>query len=327
SDVGMSLARVSDRPQLPYSFVVIDNSTPNAWALPGGKIAINRGLLVELKNEAELAAVLSHEIVHAAARHSAKALERSTLLGAGLAGINTYISNQRYSSVVMGSLSTGFTLITYQYSRNNELEADEYSMKYMVRAGYDAQAAGTLQEKFVQLSEGKNQQWLGGLFATHPPSRQRVEALKGHIKKYPPTGDLGVKEFEKVMRPLNNSEDTYDDIDEGFSSVKGGDIAKGFASGRQAVKTMPKEPMAHALLGDAEYARGNNEKAIISYDKAIELNDHHFYYYLKRGIVKYETEDYDGAHEDLSKSMELLPTSEAYDILGRIYFLRDNNDK
>ena len=71
SEIGQRLARVADR-SLPYEFVIIDDSTPNAWALPGGKIAVNRGLLTKLNSEAELAAVLSHEIVHAAARHSAK---------------------------------------------------------------------------------------------------------------------------------------------------------------------------------------------------------------------------------------------------------------
>ena len=84
-DVGQRLAAVSDR-ALPYEFVVLDNSVPNAWALPGGKIAVNRGLLVELDSEAELAAVLGHEIVHAAARHGALAMQRGLLLqGAVLA--------------------------------------------------------------------------------------------------------------------------------------------------------------------------------------------------------------------------------------------------
>ncbi len=84
NEVGQKLAAVSDRP-LPYEFVVLNNPVPNAWALPGGKIAVNVGLLSELKNEAELAAVLGHEIVHAAARHGAKAQERGTLMQVGLA--------------------------------------------------------------------------------------------------------------------------------------------------------------------------------------------------------------------------------------------------
>lgn len=66
--MGQTLAELSDRPEIPYEFVVLDNAIPNAWALPGGKIAINRGLLVQLDDEAELAAVLGHEIVQAAVR-------------------------------------------------------------------------------------------------------------------------------------------------------------------------------------------------------------------------------------------------------------------
>src|SRR5690606_25176757 len=84
NEVGQKLAAVADR-QLPYEFVVLNNPVPNAWALPGGKIAVNVGLLAELKNEAELAAVIGHEIVHAAARHGAKAQERGTIMQVGLA--------------------------------------------------------------------------------------------------------------------------------------------------------------------------------------------------------------------------------------------------
>ena len=86
-EVGQKLAAVSDR-KLPYEFHVINNSVPNAWALPGGKIAINRGLLVELDSEAELAAVLGHEVTHAAAKHSAQQMSRGMLLqGAVLATV------------------------------------------------------------------------------------------------------------------------------------------------------------------------------------------------------------------------------------------------
>src|SRR5688500_5880343 len=94
SEVGQRLAAVSDRP-LDYEFVVLNNGVPNAWALPGGKIAVNRGLLIELNNEAELAAVLGHEIVHAAAAHGAQAVTRGTLLqGAMVVGAIATRNNQ-----------------------------------------------------------------------------------------------------------------------------------------------------------------------------------------------------------------------------------------
>jgi predicted Zn-dependent protease len=91
----MKLVKVSDRPNLPFEFVVINDSVPNAWALPGGKLAINRGLLTELKSEAELAAVLGHEIVHAAARHGARSVEQGTLLAAGAAIIGALTADKR----------------------------------------------------------------------------------------------------------------------------------------------------------------------------------------------------------------------------------------
>lgn len=78
--VGQKLARVSDRPDLPFEFVVLNSSVPNAWALPGGKIAINRGLLAKLEDEAQLASVLGHEIVHAAARHSVQRMQQAQLI-------------------------------------------------------------------------------------------------------------------------------------------------------------------------------------------------------------------------------------------------------
>ena len=96
NEVGQKLARVSDR-KLPYEFSVINDSTPNAWALPGGKIAINRGLLVELGSEAELAAVLGHEIVHAAARHTAQGIQRGWLLDGTLMAAGIALGGQRLS--------------------------------------------------------------------------------------------------------------------------------------------------------------------------------------------------------------------------------------
>ena len=93
--VGARIVKVSDR-QLPYEFSVINDSSPNAWALPGGKISINRGLLVELKNEAELAAVLAHEVVHAAARHGAQSMERSVFLQGALIAAGVTLGDSAY---------------------------------------------------------------------------------------------------------------------------------------------------------------------------------------------------------------------------------------
>ena len=134
--VGQKLAAVSGS-DLPYEFVVLNNSLPNAWALPGGKVAINRGLLTALNNEAELAAVLGHEVVHAAARHGAKQIERGLLLQGLLLGAAVGTYDKTYAAGVLVGAQLAAGLIGQKYSRDAEREADFYGTRFMARAGYD----------------------------------------------------------------------------------------------------------------------------------------------------------------------------------------------
>ena len=136
--VGKQLADVSGV-NLPYEFIVLNNSVPNAWALPGGKIAINRGLLTELGSEAELAAVLGHEIVHAAARHTAKQMSRGMLMQ-GLVVVTSVATNDSsYGDLAVGGANMAAQLSMMKYGRGAELESDKYGMRYMSKAGYDPQ--------------------------------------------------------------------------------------------------------------------------------------------------------------------------------------------
>ncbi|WP_290653081.1 M48 family metalloprotease, partial [Aquisalimonas sp.] len=121
--VGQRLAEEADR-DLPYEFTVLNSSVPNAWALPGGKIAINRGLLTEMDSEAELASVLGHEIVHAAARHGAQRQSQQVLLqGAVLASgvaVGIATDRQEYAAVALLAGGLGAQLISQKYSRDAE---------------------------------------------------------------------------------------------------------------------------------------------------------------------------------------------------------------
>ncbi len=166
--VGQKLAAVSDR-DLPYEFVVLNNSVPNAWALPGGKIAVNRGLLTEFDNEGELAAVLGHEIVHAAARHGAKGVERGMLLQGAVITTGLLARDSDYAGLILGGAQLAAGLLSQKYGRDAERESDYYGIQYMSRAGYDPRAAVSLQEVFVRLSGKRSSDWISGLFASHPP--------------------------------------------------------------------------------------------------------------------------------------------------------------
>lgn len=317
NEVGQKLVKVSDRPNLPFEFVVINDSVPNAWALPGGKLAINRGLLTELKSEAELAAVLSHEIVHAAARHGASSMERGILLSAGAAIISVLAADNRHSDLIDFAAAGGATLLTLRFSREHELEADHYGMDYMVRAGYDPKAAVELQETFVRLSGDKSSGWLAGMFATHPPSQERVEANRSKAATLPANLFRGEDVYKRKLAFLIKSKPAYAAHDEGRKALEK-DPAQALAKADQAIKLEPREAMFHALRGDALKKLGRAAEAEHEYGEAIKRNDDYYAYYLNRGLTRSRLGNKAGAQSDLERANALLPTAAAHYVLGNL---------
>ncbi len=322
--VGQKLAAVADR-KLPYEFVVLNNSVPNAWALPGGKIAINRGLLTELQNEAELAAVLGHEIVHAAARHGAKAQERGTLMQAGLAAATIGAAvggvDQNLAGVMIQGAGVGAQMIQMKYGRDQELESDLYGMKYMKAAGYDPAGAVTLQETFVRLSEAggaKQQNWMEGLFASHPPSTERVARNKQTADELGLGGDLGADRYQAAMKPLRELKPAYDKYDQAVAAARKKDFATAKNLANEAAKAVPKEGRFHELLGELELAEKQPKNAVPHYEKAMSLNPGYFGSYLGAGVAQLQLGDKAKAEQLLTKSAELLPTAPAAYYLGNI---------
>ncbi len=311
NQIGQKLVAVSDR-QLPYEFVVINNSVPNAWALPGGKIGINRGLLVELNNEAELAAVLGHEIVHAAARHSAKKIETNMAISLGLVvlGVSQRDNTAGKAALIAGGV--GAALLGQKYSRDAESEADKYGVQYMAKAGYDPNAAVTLQETFVRLSKGNNPNWLEGLFASHPPSMERVEANRIHAKQwYRPGLTLGEQRYKERIAGIVKAKPAYDKYDESAQAANKKDYNKAHSLIDQAIVIEPREALFYALKGDIYDVQKNPKAAINQYDKAINRNPDLFYFYLQRGMSYKDVGDKERARADLKKSYQLLPTKQA----------------
>jgi beta-barrel assembly-enhancing protease len=324
--VGQKLAAVSDR-KLPYEVCVINNSTPNAWALPGGKIAVNRGLLTELKSEAELAAVVSHEMVHAAARHGAKAMERGLLLQGAVMAAGIAVSDSRYAALGIIGSQLAATLVTQKYSRDAEKEADAYGMNYMAKAGYDPNAAISLQEVFVRLSEQKRQDWLGGLFSSHPPSRERVEANRKKALALGVGGVLEADRFKTATDHLAKTKEAYKAHDEGRKALSEGRTQEALALGQKALKIEPREGLFHALIGDARYVQKNYPEALTQYNRAIEKNPKFFQFYVQRGLAKQKLNDGPGARSDLENSLKLLPTATAYKALGDISLASGQREK
>jgi beta-barrel assembly-enhancing protease len=324
STVGQRLAAQSPV-SLPYEFVVLNNSVPNAWALPGGKIAINRGLLVELRNEAELAAVLGHEIVHAAARHGAKSIERGLLLQSAVMAAQISASGVPIGDTLVQGVQTGAALINQKYGRDAEREADYYGIRYLAQAGYDPHAAVTLQETFVRLSQSNSAQaqtWLDGLFASHPPSTERVQNNRQQVEVLRSegftNGEYGADRYQAAVRTLKQNGPAYEQQTLAKKAMFDGQYDVALKHIDAALELQSAEAQFHGLRGDIRLRQGRYEDAIVNYDRAVGLDAEFFAYYLGRGVAASRLKQMPSAQRDLNQSLKLLPTTIAYLELGKI---------
>ncbi|MCK7544595.1 M48 family metalloprotease [Marinobacter bryozoorum] len=317
-EVGNKMAQVSDRPDLPYEFAVLNSSVPNAWALPGGKIAINRGLLVKLDDEAQLASVLGHEIVHAAARHSVQRMQQGMLLSAGMAGLGLALGDNEWGGLIMGGAAIGSQLALAQYSQSHELESDRFGIEYMVEAGYDPQAAVELQELFLELSEGRSSGFLDGLFATHPPSQKRVEENHRLARELGTGGIRNRDRYQRMIAEAKRLQPAYDLHDEGLKLAGEKNYQAALAKVNQAVKMAPREAAFHATRARLHEAMNNPEKAEADFNRAVELYPEMFSYRLYRGLYRLDKGNLQGAQADLEASAQVVPTTIAYLRLGDI---------
>ena len=323
ASVGKRLADQSDL-ALPYEFVVLNSSVPNAWALPGGKIAVNRGLLLELDSEAELAAVLGHEIVHAAAGHGAQAMQRSMILQGVLLATTVAAQRSDYSDLAIGAASVGAQLLNQRYSRDAELEADYYGMGYLASAGYDPEAAVALQETFVRLAEGQDESWVGGLFASHPPSQERVDRNRSTAAALATDGVLERERFEAASSNLRRNQPAYAAYDEGRIALVENRLQDATQLADEAVQLVPEEAHFHALLGDIDVRQDRLTAAVDHYADAIALNDEFFYYHLHKGLAHQALSQPDAAQADLEASIVLFATADAHFALGALAESRGN---
>ena len=327
SEIGQRLARVADR-SLPYEFVIIDDSTPNAWALPGGKIAVNRGLLTKLNSEAELAAVLSHEIVHAAARHSAKSIERGMLLSSVIGIASSAIDQNagNYGRIFDNGAQLGAQLgaqfIVSSYGREAELESDAYGMIYMMRAGFDPEAAVSLQETFVQLSKGQSNNWLDGMLASHPPSQERVEKNRDTAQRLKQAArqdlTLGFDRYQSKLNRLSQQSQAYNQTQTALIALKEGDLSKAQSEIQTALEQSQSEAQIHSAAGQIAMARQEFRQAQTHFSAAIKINPNHFRYFLGRGLAAKALKQTDAARADLQQSQALFSSQAAAQALAEL---------
>lgn len=186
-DLGQRLAAASERPGLPWSVKVVDDPSINAFALPGGFVYVTRGIMAHLRSEAELVAVLGHEIGHVTARHSASQMSEQTLaMGGLLVGMMVEPELQRFSGLAQQALG----LLFLKFGRDDENQADELGLRYMTRADYDPrqmlEVFGVLDSVTRAQGGGRMPDWL----STHPSPGNRIARIQDRIAATTASGSV-----------------------------------------------------------------------------------------------------------------------------------------
>lgn len=182
--VGNAVAGNSKRSTIPYQFAVLESPVQNAFAVPGGVIFVSKALVAILDNEAELAAVLAHEVGHVAAKHALKSTQRAQLIS----GVGTITAasvggdkGKKLASTI-GDMQA--VLFDKGLDKEMEYEADQAAMEAAYRTGYDPSAMIRVLEKLQKL-EASSKDKKGSWFSTHPPLSERIARLHAQLKKYP----------------------------------------------------------------------------------------------------------------------------------------------
>ncbi len=199
-DLGARLAATSERPNLPWTFRIVDDPVVNAFALPGGFVYVTRGILAHLRSEAQLAAVVGHEIGHVTARHSVSQMSKQQLAQFGLA-VGTIVSPefQRYSGLASAALGVLFL----KYSRDDERQADDLGLRYLRRGNYDPREMPDVFTMLDRVSQaggsGRVPEWL----ATHPNPENRREHIAQQIAALPQDSGGATVNHEPYLRRLD----------------------------------------------------------------------------------------------------------------------------
>ncbi|MCL7971351.1 MAG: M48 family metalloprotease [marine benthic group bacterium] len=193
--VGQAMAAVSERPDLPWSFKVVDDPVINAFALPGGPVYLARGIMAHFNSEAEMASVLGHEIGHITARHSVEQISRAQLMQIGLVASVVLVPELRPFGDALGG---GLSMLFLKFGRDDESQSDQLGFRYMTRLGYDPQGAVDMFE-ILERQRDTSGNTVPEWQSTHPDPGNRVLAAEQRIASSQIEGGI-VRDDEYLRR-------------------------------------------------------------------------------------------------------------------------------
>jgi len=308
---GKKISTLTHRPQMPYSFQGVNAAYVNAYAFPGGSIAATRGILVELKNEAELAALLGHEIGHVNARHTAEQMSKGVLTNALIGGIATVAGTQ---SSGLGSLASqlgmiGAGALLAHYSRDNEREADSLGLEYMVKAGYNPNGFVGLMDMLRSTSKHKPNA-IELMFSTHPMSDERYRtAVQSVQTQYRQAQNLPLYQ-ERYMDntvKLRSMKGAIEDMQKGESAMGGEKYDEAETYFKKALKQAPEDYAGLVMMAKCLTVREKYSEAAGFVGKAKQVYPQEAQAHYLAGFVNIKEKKYDSAYEDFNAYEKILP--------------------
>jgi predicted Zn-dependent protease len=176
-EVGQRLQGSVQRPGMPYSYRVLNANYANAYTFPAGAMGVTRGIMVQMGDEAELAALLGHELGHVNARHAAQRQGQALLVAVAAAGLEAASSDSDWAPLIGLGAQIGSSALLANYSRDNEREADALGQQYLVRAGYPATGMVRLHQLLIGERE-RRPSVLETMFSSHPMSTERRDTAR-----------------------------------------------------------------------------------------------------------------------------------------------------
>ena len=308
---GEKIASLSHRPGMPYSFRCVNAAYVNAYAFPGGSIAATRGILVNLNNEAELSALLGHELGHVNARHTAEQMSKGVLTSAVVGGIAAFAGakSQTYGKIAesLGMIGSGMLLASY--SRDNEREADALGMEYMVKAGYNPDGFIGLMDMLRKMSRSKPGS-IELMFSTHPMSDERyatasenVHKLYGSFQKQPVYRERYMDNTAKlrVMKPA------IDELQNGDSAMRKGNYQASENHFRKALSLAPNDYAGLVMMSKCLLIQEKYGEALKYAETAKAVYPGEAQAHQISGFARMKKKDYEYAYDEFDKYEKALP--------------------
>jgi predicted Zn-dependent protease len=333
NDIVNNIWRISERPHIPFKFYIQNTSIPNAFALPG-YVAITRGLLSDIDNEAQFAAIMGHEAGHVMARHTAQRLSRVTLQQMGLAIGSSLLQGTEGADTLLTVGAVGTSLLLLKYDRDQEIQADRLGVKYIARLGYNpvgAMQAHEILEKSVddylkRLGKSRgDDNFINNLLSTHPRKKVRLSEIQNMIDELPSytirdDGMFNTRFQSRIeqMKEVNRVYHIYDEAEDLYKKKK-------YSAAEQrlikAISLNNRQAPFYNLSGFIKIQNNNYPDAAKSFNKALSIDPEYQPSIYGLGLIKHFEGKHDEAIPRFKKSLKLYPNHIGTHLaLGKSYY-------